>query len=378
MKLRRILPLGLALLLCSTWASALPATLAAEEPQTGGYVFKLSEHAPLLLSSGDSESGIASIPYTEGYFTVDTLAELQPWIDAGLVEYAVPDATLTLFDAPVPNDPALSQQWYADSLGISAAWNAGLDGSGVKVAVIDSGLYKEHEDLVGATLTGRNFLGGSANIPEAWDDKLGHGTLVTGLLAARTDNALGVAGLADGVSILSLRCFASETSGSIDSGSGSVSTILKAIGYAMTQNVDVINMSFGGSNAAVLKPLGEQLKKAAEQGILLVAAAGNEGNGVLQYPAAFPCVTGVGNVKNDGSVAHSSQRNSSVYVTAPGTNIYGLGYHAEALYRRDSGTSFSSPIVAALAALVKQADGAINNDGFRALLLECAQDKGTV
>ncbi|MEG2118858.1 MAG: S8 family serine peptidase, partial [Pseudoflavonifractor sp.] len=378
MRLRRILSLCLTLLLCSSWAGAVAPAPTAEQPQTPEYVFKWAESAPMLLCADNSAQGIAPIPYADGYFTANTLEELQPLVDAGLVEYAVPNAALTLFTDPLPNDPDLSQQWYVDSLGASAAWAAGLDGTGVTVAVIDSGLYSAHEDLDQAKLTGRNFLGGTTNDPTKWEDTLGHGTLVGGILAAQKNNQVGIAGLAGNANVLALRCFASATSGSADSGSGSVSVILKAIGYAMTQNVDVINMSFGGENQAVLRPLQEKLQEAAEQGILLVAAAGNGGNSTNQYPAAFSCVTGVGNVRSDGSVAPTSQRNDSVYVTAPGSAIYGLGYQPERLYRSDSGTSFSAPMVAALGVFAKQADPAINNDGFRALLRECAEDKGKI
>ncbi|MEG0090218.1 MAG: S8 family serine peptidase, partial [Oscillospiraceae bacterium] len=375
MKIRRIISLFMAILLCGTWGGALQPSMAAELPKTDGYVFKLSETAPIMLSAENSLSGIAPVAYAEGYFTVDTLAELQPLIDAGLVEYAVPNAKLSLFAEPATNDPGLAQQWYADSLGISSAWNQGLKGTGVKVALVDSGIYKTHEDLQGATIDGKNFLGGG-NYPDNWGDTLGHGTLVAGLLAAKANNGKGVAGLTDHASILALRCFAPKESGSMDSGSGDVSVIMEALGYAISQNVDVINMSFGGSDAELLKPIEEQLKKAADKGILLVAAAGNDGNRALQYPAAFNCVTGVGNVNSAGTVASTSQRNSSVFVTAPGTNIYGLGYNADAPYRTDSGTSFSSPIVASLATIAKQADKGINNDGFRDLLKECATDKG--
>ena len=129
------------------------------------------------------------------------------------------------------------------------------------MAVIDSGIYREHEDLNYEIIGGYSFLGLPENFA-SYDDRTGHGTFVTGILASQGDNEKGLAGLTDQVNILSLRCFSSDGSGDYNSGSGMVSTVLSAIGYAMEQNVDVINMSFGGTNEAALLPLEEKLGNA--------------------------------------------------------------------------------------------------------------------
>jgi subtilisin family serine protease len=103
-------------------------------------------------------------------------------------------------------DTYRERQDWIDQLGVSAAWDAGLDGSGVIVAVIDSGLASEHEDLTSdRVLPGRNYTGiGSAY---STTDRTGHGTFICGMLAARRDNGLGIAGLVDGVSLLPIKCF---------------------------------------------------------------------------------------------------------------------------------------------------------------------------
>lgn len=378
--LSRVLTLILSVIICT--GCALPVFAAEAPEQNGeenGYIVRLKDDACLPMSlMSDSEVDVDPIAYTEGFYTADSLADVQDWIDAGLVEYVVPDCELELLEDPLTTDTRVDEQWYLDMMEADTAWQAGLAGDGVKVAVIDSGVYRSHEDLNYDNITGYSFLG-LDKYSNYYDDRTGHGTFVTGVLAAQTNNARGIAGLTDRVDILSLRCFSNSNElydSDYDSGSASVSVILEAIGYAMTQHVDVINMSFGGPNITLLLPLQEALEEAAEQGILLVAAAGNNGNSTLIYPAAFDCVIGVGMVDSTATVDANSERNASVYVTAPGSGILGLGYKAETPYRTDSGTSMAAPMVSALAVMAKQTDHAIDDEGFRTLLRESVVDKG--
>ena len=344
----------------------MPLTSFAASDDTE-YLFKLKETAPAVMILAGGNEDYTPVPHAEGYFTT-TASHLQTLMNAGLIEFAVPDVAVELLDSPISNDPALPQQWYMDALRPAAAWDAGLNGEGVTVAVIDSGLVQGHEDLDYSNITGYNILEDQLETDNS--DVTGHGTLVTGLIAAQRDNGIGVAGLADQANILSIRCFSERTT--------NLSVVVSAVKYAIAQNVDVINMSFGESTGALQEVLAVPLKQAQEQGILLIAAVGNSGAASLLYPAALDSVIGVGMVKQDGTVDRLSQRNSSVFVTAPGRDIYGIGYTPATAYRTDSGTSFSTPIVSAIGAMAKQADNAIDNDGFRYLLQACAQDKGAV
>lgn len=349
----------LALLLCICGGLAGTAS-AMQETDADAYVFCLREDAPMVLSA---DGGPKPIPHAEGYYT-GSLAEIRAYREAGLLEGAWENGTLELLDAPAVSDPAVSEQWYLDALGIADAWAAGYDGNGVKVAVIDSGINPEHEDLNYDRISAWSVLeedGGSAA------DTLGHGTLVAGILAAETDNNKGIAGLTDGVSLLMIRCFTGKT--------GKLDDMLEAIGYAIEQDVDVINMSVGGTgaDAKAMEPL---LQKAAEAGVLVVAAAGNLGTTASYYPAAFDCVTGVGSVDADGRVSSFSQHNDSVFVTAPGSAIYGLGIGGPAAYQTDRGTSFAAPMVTALAVMAKQADPELDHSGFQTLLRMSVQDAG--
>ena len=360
MRITRMLA-GLACLLC---LSLLPAAAYASAPDADAeqYVVYLPE-AP---ASG--QDGLKAVPYAERYYTADSIEAVLPLVEEGAVEVLARNETLELFD--VPNDPKLDRQWYLNALGMDALWDTDFTGEGVTIAVIDSGVYADHEEFADANITGRNFLN-SGEEPEAFADDIGHGTLVAGILAAGRDNGVGGAGLVPRANIMALRCFSSSGNG----GSGKLDTILSAIGWAVQNGADVINMSFGGTDEAyrALEPL---LQEAADAGVLSLAAVGNSGGTKIYYPAAFDCVTGVGWTDQNAQTASGSQHNESVYVTAPGSSIYGPGIQSSDTYRSDSGTSFSTPIVAALAAYAKQADRAVDCDGFRKRLRICAQDKG--
>lgn len=382
----------------------------------GRYIVRLRDDAvrPFSMLSVGGAS-VVPIAYADGYYLAGSLDDIQVWLDAGLVEYVTPDVELELLEDPStgglsaerlqgssfsagellagaypmgdppdddpsslpPDDPRFPDQWYLDLIDAAGAWDKGLNGDGIKVAVIDSGVYRQHEDLNYERISGRSFLGIPENY-ESYDDRTGHGTFVTGLLAAEKGNGMGIAGLSDGVNVLSLRCFSTDGVGDYNSGSGKVSTVSSAIGYAMEQNVDVINMSFGGTGLKEedLLTLKDILEKAAAQGIILVAAVGNLGNSMLYYPAAFDCVIGVGMVNSAGTVDPNSQRNESVFVTAPGSGVLSLGYALPQSYSTGSGTSYATPMVTAMAAMVKQVNPAIDNMGFAELLRISSVDKG--
>ena len=365
MQIKRIF----AWLLCLAGLAALPfaAESAEGQPQeTAQYLVYLSE------DPGTAGDVLTAVPYAEGYYTADSLLDVLPLMAEGSVELLVRNEELELLY--VPNDPELSSQWYLDTLGMNELWDTAYTGEGVTVAVIDSGLYFEHEEFADASIIGHNFLG-SGDHPEAYGDDSGHGTLVTGVLAAGRDNDVGGTGLTPQVTVMPLRCFSANPSASANSGHGKLDTVVAAIGWAIEHHADVINMSLGGTGTDLLgmEPI---LQEAADAGILTVAAVGNKGQTTLYYPAAFDCVTGVGWTDRNDEISPSSQHNASVYVSAPGSSIYGPGILTSGAYRTDSGTSFATPMVSALAVMAKQTDRAIDYEGFQQLLRQCARDKG--
>ena len=276
---------------------------------------------------------------------------------------------------PINASAAEQTPWYFEALGARSARDAGLTGAGVKIAVIDSGVNAAHEDLAAADITGYNFLGNEPYADAAaYGDDAGHGTLVCGILAATAGNDVGTEGLVPDASLLMLRCF-SVLGGSANAGSGAKDTIRRAVEYAVEADVDVLNMSIGGTKPS-LQELEPVFRQAADAGILLIASVGNSGGTTQYYPAAFDCVTGVGWLTQDGTISPSSQHNATVFVAAPGQDMYGPDWRTTDGYRTDSGSSFAAPVVAAMAAMAKQADPAIATEAFRVLLSQSSRDLG--
>lgn len=344
-----------------------PAALAAEETAPySGYLFRLREEGVMLYSS--LPESIDPVLPEMGLYKADSVEEIQRFVPDEAVAYIEPDYLVTLFDAP--NDTLYGEQWGLSMLGAEAAWGAGLDGSGVRIGIIDSGLYAEHEDLAGAKIVpGYNYLDDSGDT----SDDVGHGTFVAGLIAASRGNGLGISGLAPGAEIVPLKCFDSKSQ------TTNISLIVKALHDAVYRyQCDIINMSFGWelNSSTAMK---EEVSAAAEQGAILIAAVGNDGaqsSWKLNYPAAYDSVIGVGMVGADGVVAAASQKNKSVFVTAPGDQVLGLGIDGIDSYRTWGGTSFSCPYVSAAAALLKQARPELTANALMELLQTASVDLG--
>ncbi|WP_173918387.1 S8 family peptidase [Halobacillus sp. Marseille-Q1614] len=239
----------------------------------------------------------------------------------------------------------------------------GNTGSGVKVAVLDSGIEAGHEDL--------NVAGGASFVssePDPFDDLNGHGTHVAGTIAG-VDNNVGVLGVAPDVALYAVKVLNGE-------GSGAYSEIAAGIEWAIANDMDVINMSLGGSvGSSALK---EAVDNAYESGILVVAAAGNSGKfgpfNTIGYPAKYDTAMAVGAVDSSNKVASFSSRGNELEVMAPGVDI--LSSVPENSYDSFNGTSMASPHVAGVAALVMADDSSLSNQEVRNLLNETATPLG--
>ena len=210
---------------------------------------------------------------------------------------------------------------------------------------------------------------------------MGHGTFITGILAAATGNGVGVAGLAPQAEIVPLKCFTAKT--------GSISAVVAAIydGVDVYQ-CQVLNMSFGVKQSGVEsglpenpRALEEAVAHAEEKGVILVAAAGNApsgstGNDPVLYPAGYDTVIGVGSVDREKAISKFSYQNDSVYITAPGQGLHGLGIASGTTYVTGQGTSYAAPMVSAAAALALSVKPELTPAEFRDLLLDTAEDLG--
>lgn len=370
---RALLPLLLLLLL----------PCAAHAAEYDGYIVRI-EPAVSLLSEGDGlPVGVEEIYASEGLYKVEDPAMVEELADAGLLVYAEPDYLIEL--ETVPDDPALAggKQWGLSLVGMEYAWNHGITGASpsgerVRVGIVDSGLYADHEDLAGtAVVPGTNYCvkEGAAARGDTTDN-VGHGTFVAGVIAAATGNGTGIAGMAPDVEIVPLKCFDGQT--------GSISNIVAAIyGGVDGYRCQVLNLSFGTTAEKAGQSLRDAIAHAAEQGVLMAAAVGNvaapgvsTGSDPLLYPAAYDTVAGVGAVDADKRVSSFSYQNAGVWITAPGEEVYGLSNTSAGAYKSGSGTSYATPMVTAAAALALSVKPDLTCAEWMELLRSTAEDLG--
>lgn len=231
--------------------------------------------------------------------------------------------------------PGQSVPWGVERVRAPRAWK-GSRGRGVRVAVIDTGVDGAHPDLKGAVRGGVNFV--KPDAPPVDDN--GHGTHVAGIIAAR-DNQIGVVGVAPEVDVYALKAFDGR-------GAGAISGIISALEWCIQNDVQVVNMSFGGNRN---RALSRALDAAQEAGLVLVAAAGNNGRpDSVDFPASHPAVIAVTALNADDTLAAFSSRGPEVDLAAPGARI--LSTYAGQGYRELSGTSMAAPHVTGVAALL--------------------------
>ncbi|MCT2342945.1 S8 family peptidase [Niallia taxi] len=219
-------------------------------------------------------------------------------------------------------------------------------GKGMKIAILDTGCDTTHPDLQERIIGGYNFTDDDNSNPDIYTDYNGHGTHVAGTIAA-VENANGVVGAAPESSLLIVKVLNGQ-------GSGQYDWIANGIHYAIEQNVDIISMSLGGPDD--VQALHDAVKRAVDNQILVVCAAGNEGDGrdtteELGYPAAYNEVISVGSVDFTRSSSEFSNSNREVDLAAPGENI--LSTYLNGQYARLSGTSMAAPHVTGGLALIK-------------------------
>ncbi|MGI5978439.1 MAG: S8 family peptidase [Oscillospiraceae bacterium] len=333
---------------------------AADSAPADAYIVRLkeSEAGQAVLQS---VPGLEEIRASQSLYRARSLEEVEAL--GSRVESVEPDYKVHLL--ALPNDEYIESEWTIPELNMPEVWDRGYTGKGVRVGVIDSGVNSMHEDFAGTKFDkGYNALNGSHDVT----DENGHGSLVCGVIAETKDNGIGFAGLTPDVTLVPVKCFGKreETYSSY---------IVKAI-YAAVDDYDceVINLSLGMSEpAAAVK---NAVEYAANKGVIVVSAVGNNGTSAYNYPAAYDCVIGVGSVDSDGSVSSFSQKNASVYVTAPGEDIYGPSYLHNDRYAKGSGTSFASPHVASAAAILKQYAPEATYLDFETILRASVVDRG--
>ncbi|MCH5209478.1 MAG: S8/S53 family peptidase [Oscillospiraceae bacterium] len=363
-------------------------------------------------------------PITEPMYD-DTAISLFAVEDEGNIEET--DDVISDIDEDIyPNDPLLERQWYYEAVKGYAFRNNNITGEGIKVGIIDSGLtkdFKTFHDFEGVDIqTGINVcakLDKNEEYLYGTEDNQTHGTSVASVICSKTDNEHGIAGLVDGCTVIPYKIEDRRFSEFANSGYA----FITAIDMAYQDGCDVLNISRGSTDTPnyQIELENQVIDKATQNGMIIVAAVGNDGDttNAICHPAACDNTVGVGSIEPacdteraviDGTTemikseseytendkfytgwlrstlqnlpdnaykkANSSTANESVFVCAPGSSMT-LAYPSSLTtknYNILSGTSFATPIVASAAIGVKQMRPYVDVDMFKEILMETAVD----
>jgi thermitase len=339
------------------------------EPQPGRLLVRFSTGAPdaralAAVAAVGGKIG-AEIGHT-GYRVVELSAGagLQPTADTRKALCAA-DASLEVqYDyrvapADVPNDPLFSSQWHLAKMQCPAAWSGTRGRDSVIIAILDTGVDGTHPDLAAKMVAGWNTYDNNADS----NDVYGHGTAVAGTAAACTNNGTGVAGVAWDCLIMPVRI-------SDPQGYGYSSTVANGLTWAADHGARVANISYGFTNDSVVRAAAKYF---SDRGGVVTVSAGN--SALNDTHPDNPYVLTVSATDSNDELASWSNRGNNVDVSAPGVGIgttnRGGGYGSW------SGTSFSAPATAGVAALVISANPSLTGPEVQQIVKNSADDLGT-
>lgn len=354
--------------------TTVPAPAAPPARRTGEVVVKFRRSATLgdvatALGHAHSDatkstagSGLVLVTPQPGQTDDDVIASLRA---RGDVEFAEPNHIISI--AATPTDPLYaSYQWSLPQIGLPTAWNTSTGSASVIVAVVDTGVDAAHPDLNGKITTGvnagYNFVSNNTNTT---DDHF-HGTFVASIVAMNTNNGQGGAGVCWACMIMPVKVLDYN-------GSGSTFNVAQGVDYAVAHGAKVINMSLGSPSSD--STLQTSVDNAWNAGVIVVAASGNN-NGPVLYPAAYPNAIAVGSNNQAGVKSSFSSFGPELDVMAPGEGVFGALCTCNGNgggYATGSGTSFASPHVAGVVALMISA-GITDKNTIRTRLTSTATD----
>lgn len=263
------------------------------------------------------------------------------------VEVVASPSSLPSMSAWRPNDPYLGEQWALEQIQASKLWQTTTGGSQIVVAVLDTGISQEHEDLNGQVVGGMNFTSSSTE-----GDFNGHGTHVAGIIAATSNNGLGIVGLAPESRLLNVKV-------ADDKGECCIPAVAAGIIWAVYSGASVINISLQFAEPS--PELERAVNFAWNKGAVIVAAAGNNSGDQPVYPAAYENCIAVTAIRQNDTLAPLANYGGWVDVAAPGVNIYAT--QPGNSYGYQNGTSFASAYVSGLAALLFTVATDTDNNG---------------
>ena len=269
------------------------------------------------------------------------------------------------YASAVPNDPGYVDQAHLFLSRFPVAWELSEGAPTLDIAIVDTGVDRDHPDLDSRITFGRDFVNGDAN---AQDDN-GHGTMVAGLAAAETSNGIGVAGATWNGRIMPLKVLDAD-------GAGTDWEIAQAIVYAADNGAEVINLSLGGPGSSDL--LEDVVVYATSRNVVVVAAAGNESTDEPSYPAAIPSVVAVGSTDLATDTSVFTNYGPWVDLVAPGEAMVStaLADGPVEAYAEGDGTSFAAPVVAGAALLHKARTPSATAAQIASTLASSAADRG--
>jgi len=332
-----------------------PALMAASPALTNQTVEKT-----YLIKFKDTEQGKKETIFTNKKIAVYknlpfiasklNATELQQLSTNPNIEYIEPDRSIHITSESFDDNQI--------QIGMEQATEHEQYGKGAKVAVLDTGIDQKSPEL--------HIIGGISFVSDetSYDDVNGHGTHIAGTIAALKDNQ-GLIGVAPEASVYAVKVLDKT-------GEGTYSQVLQGIDWAIDNKMDIVSMSFSGKEYSIA--LAEAMDEAYQKGILLVAAAGNDGGDTVDFPARLHSVMAVGAVDGNNEKAPFSNTGNEVELVAPGVNIQGLALNHT--YSTISGTSVSVPYVVGVAALVKGQNPALSNQQIRSILNESATPLG--
>lgn len=328
---------------------------------------------------GDAEDVgevLDNVEMVEASLTEQQLSDLKK--DPNIEFVDTKEAPMTLADLATPAQPLLIPTWNLSLINTPVAWNNGIFGNKVKVAVIDTGInpIDDLQNVVRRVSFVRDLpetvIKESDNVDRGGIRNNGHGTSVAAVIGARVGGNLkdqkttDVIGVAPNVQLYSLK-YADGTT------SGTTTEIVKSIDWAIANKMDIINISSG--LYVDVPALRNAVQKAYNAGILIVASAGNDGNDRnVTYPARYSQVIAVSSISAKQKISTFSNTGTSMNLTAPGEAVPTINKDGKLIYA--SGTSYAAPHVTGTLALLKQQYPFLSAKELRAKLDEQAIDLG--
>jgi len=291
-------------------------------------------------------------------------------VDGQWVEMAsVTDTSLThsvpptQSELPVPNDPYFDKQWALSRIEVLKSWQITVGSPEILIAVLDTGIDQNHEDLSGKVMAEVDFT--DSHTP---DDVHRHGTHVAGIIAANSSNSIGICGVAPQCRLMNVKV-------ADDKSRCQPSAVAEGIIWAVDNGASVINISI--ELGEPLPELEEAVDYAWSKGAVVIAAAGNDGSQLPVYPAYYENCLAVAATRQNDTLAPLSNYGEWVDVAAPGFNIYST--LPDDSYDYKTGTSFAAPYVSGLAALLfnvvtdSNGDGRLNDEVRAAIEAGCQE-----